>query len=63
VGQLGESGEYWKGRMESEWSDLIFGCDKTPLGRGSSTRISMSDSRQSENTINTQSTIPIYIEV
>jgi hypothetical protein len=42
---------------------VIVGCDRTPSGRGSSTRISLSDSRRSENTINTHSTIPIYIEV
>jgi hypothetical protein len=38
-------------------------CDRTSSGRGSSTRISLSDSQRSENTINTQTTIPIYIEV
>jgi hypothetical protein len=32
---------------------LITNCDRTTSGRGSSTWISMSDSRRSENTINT----------
>jgi hypothetical protein len=36
-------------------------CDRTTSRRGSSTRISLSDSRLSENTINTHNTLP-YIE-
>jgi hypothetical protein len=37
------------------WGDTYFGgiCDRTTSMRGSSTRISLSDSRWSENTINT----------
>jgi hypothetical protein len=33
--------------------NLVEECDRTTSGRGSSTRISLSDSRQIENTINT----------
>jgi hypothetical protein len=35
-------------------------CDRTPSGRGSSTRLSLSDSRRSDNTINTHKYNTIY---
>jgi hypothetical protein len=35
-------------------------CDRTTSGRGSSTRISLNDSRQSENIINTFKYNTIY---
>jgi hypothetical protein len=40
--------------------DELSGCDRTTSGRGSSTRISSSDSQRSENTINTHKYNTIY---
>jgi hypothetical protein len=52
---------YWSAHFGTIMSPLMVrGCNRTTSGRGSSSRISLSDSRWSENTINTHKYNTIY---